>query len=147
MKTALTPTHSLIRIRKSATLQDAAHLMCDMSMGALGVDDDGHQFQGLITERDLIWAVAQGKDPCLVHVEEIMNHDPVIVEGPITLTRAAQRMRAAHVRHLIVRSPGGPLRIVSIRDLLETFEGPADEPVHAASAAELHRMFGTPTAI
>ncbi len=56
---------SLIRIRRSATLEDAARLMCDMSMGALGVDDADHRFVGLVTERDLLWGhgARQGLGP------------------------------------------------------------------------------------
>ena len=110
------PTHPLVRIRSSATIREAAQLMCDMSMGALGIDGPHHEFAGIYTERDLMWNVAQGKDPG-TRLTEVLNDFPVIVEGPLSSLEAAIRMLDAHVRHLIVRE-GGELRIVSSRDLV-----------------------------
>src|SRR5680860_1029417 len=77
MKSQVVPTRSLIRIRGSASIQEAAQLMCDMSMGALGVDDVEHEFLGLVTERDLMWAAALGKDPIETPVKEIVNDFPI----------------------------------------------------------------------
>lgn len=108
---------SLIRIRGSATLEDAARLMCDMSMGALGVDDADHHFVGLVTERDLLWAMAQGKDSGQTTVGDIVNDFPIVVDGPISSEKAAERMMSAHVRHLLVRD-GDRLGIVSLRDVV-----------------------------
>ena len=136
-------TRSLIRMRKSASIQEAARLMCDMSMGALGVDDDEHGFVGLITERDLMWAVAQGKDPLETRVKEIVNDFPIVVDAPISSEEAARRMISGHVRHLIIRD-NDDLRILSMRDLLTRFVNSptAEGSTQAASGKELHRMFG-----
>ena len=57
--TATVQTHPLISIRSEATVQEAARLMADCSIGALGVFGDTKQFRGIITERDLSWFVAQ----------------------------------------------------------------------------------------
>jgi CBS-domain-containing membrane protein len=54
-------THPLISIRSSATVQDAARLMADCSIAALGVLDKDRRFTGIVTERDLSWFVAQAK--------------------------------------------------------------------------------------
>jgi len=133
---------SLIRIRASATLEDAARLMCDMSMGALGVDDANHRFVGLVTERDLLWAMAQGKDPGQTSVSDVVNDFPIVADGPISSEKAAERMMSAHVRHLLVRE-GGRLGIVSLRDVVrELLVETSSTSTHPASAAELRRMFG-----
>lgn len=136
-------TRSLIRIRGSASIREAARLMCDMSMGALGVDDANHEFLGLVTERDLIWAVAQGR-ALDAPVEDIVNDFPIVVDGPLTVESAARRMIAGHVRHLVVREPQD-LGIVSMRDLLPSLLGARDPaaPARVASTSELRRMFGT----
>ncbi|MGI8708796.1 MAG: CBS domain-containing protein [Actinomycetota bacterium] len=133
---------SLIRIRGSATLEDAARLMCDMSMGALGVDDADHRFVGLVTERDLLWAMAQGKDSGQTTVSDIVNDFPIVVDGPISPSKAAEKMMSAHVRHLLVRE-GDRLGIVSLRDVVRgSLVDSSSTCAHPASATEMRRMFG-----
>jgi predicted transcriptional regulator len=135
-------TRSLIRIRESAALEDAARLMCDMSMGALGVDDADHRFIGLVTERDLLWAMAQGKDSAQTTVRDIVNDFPIVVDGPISSGKAAERMMSAHVRHLLVRDDDH-LGIISLRDVVRGWlVEPSTTCTHPASTAELRRMFG-----
>ena len=126
MSTAV-QTHPLISIRADATVQEAARLMADCSIGAVGVLDEAKRFKGIITERDLTWFVAQGRDPEETHVHHIVNDFPVVVDGPISDSAAVDRMRTARVRHLIVRE-GDDYRILSIRDFLSTTLGGPAEP-------------------
>ena len=143
MSVHVAPTHSMIRIRGTASIQAAASLMCDLSRGALGVDGPAHQFIGLITERDLLWALAQGKDPNETTVKEVVNDFPIIIDGPISPIKAAKRMRAGHVRHLIVRYHED-LHVLSMRDLLSEFLDDLSSAgvEHPASLSELRQMFG-----
>ena len=108
-------THPLISIRSTATVQEAARLMADCSIAAVGVLDKDRKFTGIVTERDLSWFVAQGKDALETTVGDITNDFPVVVDGPIDDPAALERMRRARVRHLIVRE-GDDYRIVSMRD-------------------------------
>lgn len=126
MSTAV-QTHPLISIRADATVQEAARLMADCSIGALGVLDEDKRFEGIITDRDLTWFVAQAKDPEETSVHDIVNDFPVVVDGPISDAAAVERMRTARVRHLIVRE-GDDFRILSIRDFLATAFGGPTEP-------------------
>ncbi len=138
---AMMTVRSLIRIRGSATLEDAARLMCDMSMGALGVDDPDHRFVGLVTERDLLWAMAQGKDSGQTTVNEVVNDFPIVLDGPVSYAKATERMMSAHVRHLLVRE-GDRLGIVSLRDVVKESLDYTSAGTLPASTAELRRMFG-----
>ena len=115
--TSSVQTHPLISIRGSATVQEAARLMADASIGAVGVLGVDKDFAGIVTERDLAWFVARARDPRRVKVGEIVNDFPVVVDGPIDDVAAVERMRAARVRHLLVRD-GEDFRIVSMRDYL-----------------------------
>lgn len=108
---------SLIGIVDSAYLIDAARVMTDRSIGALGVySPDGHDLIGVITERDVTRAVSKGLDCSATRVTELMSHPLVAAEGPVSRAEAAEHMRRGHVRHLIIRQ-GGSDRIVSIRDI------------------------------
>lgn len=112
--TTTVDTHPLISIRSSATVQEAARLMADCSISAIGVLDEDKMFAGIVTERDLAWFVAQGQD-ATQSVAEITNDFPVVVEGPVDDSVALDRMHSARVRHLIVQE-GEDYRIVSMRD-------------------------------
>lgn len=109
--------HPLISIRSSATVQDAARLMADCSIGAVGVLDEEHDFAGIVTERDLAWFVAQRRDSSEITVGTIANDFPVVVDGPVDDVTALDRMRLARVRHLVVKE-GSDIGIVSMRDYL-----------------------------
>jgi predicted transcriptional regulator len=143
MTTGNAPTQPLIQMDGSASLQDAAHLMCDMSMGAMGVENSAKEFVGLVTERDILWAVAQGKDTETTTLQDIVNDFPIVVQGPLSADAAARKMRQAHVRHLIVRQDD-TLRIVSMRDLLVFYldVSGSEGAEHIASLNEMYRMFG-----
>ena len=131
---ATVQTKPLISIRSSATVQEAAQLMADCSIAALGILDKDHLFAGIVTERDLSWFVAQGKDAVETTVENITNDFPVVVEGPIEDSAAIERMRKARVRHLIVHE-ADDFRIVSMRDYV--LRTPGKELAENPSARDL----------
>lgn len=110
-------THPLISVHGSALVADAAQVMSDCSMGAVGVLDQDKNLMGIFTERDLAGVVGQHLDPFELKLSEVVNDSPAIVEGPISDVDALDRMRQAHIRHLLVKE-GGEIRIVSMRDLL-----------------------------
>ena len=143
MSQRIVPTLPLIKIRGSATVAEAAQMISDLSIGALGVMDEDGIFVGIFTERDLAWVVARGIDCTESTIAENLNDFPVIVDAPLTVDRAIEEMVAAHVRHLLVRA-GKDIRIVSARDLLRETLGDRGGNGHAASASEMRHLFGTP---
>lgn len=142
MKEAIASAHNLITVHDSTAIQEAARLMCDMSIGAVGVHDAGGRLVGLITERDLLWTVAEGRDP-FTTVKEVMNREPVVVDGPVSPAEALEVMVSGHFRHLIVREGEDDLRILSMRDLSASNDSKSPGVnQHSWSASELRRMFG-----
>ncbi|MDP9234300.1 MAG: CBS domain-containing protein [Actinomycetota bacterium] len=125
-------TYPLISIRSDATVQDAARLMVDCRIGALGVLGPKQEFAGIITERDLSRLVALARDPVDTKVSAIATSSPVVIDGPITDEEALERMRNARIRHLIVRV-GTDFSIISMRDLIPDAKGAGSlrEPVVA----------------
>lgn len=127
-------TRPLISIRADATVQEAARLMVDCSIGALGVLDVDKRFVGIITERDLAWFVAKARDPEETLVRHVTNDFPVVVEGPVSDAAALERMRTARVRHLIVHEDDD-YRILSIRDFLSAFGSSVEPTAHEVMTA------------
>jgi CBS domain-containing protein len=112
------------------SLADAAIRMRDHGVGSLAVVD-GDDLVGILTERDLLWAIADGAVPNVTRVAAYMSTNPVVA-GPDTDVVAASRLMVEHdVRHLPVMVAGQLRGMVSARDLLivEAWP-PAAQTVH-----------------
>lgn len=100
------------------TLCAAASRMRDHGIGALAVIDDGGDLIGVVTERDLLRAMADGRAPRLTPVEWYASRLPVTI-GPDADCSAAARLMVRHeIRHLPVTRAGRPVGMLSARDLL-----------------------------
>jgi len=106
----------LLTVDASAPLREAARQMHDRSVGAALVLG-GDRVTGILTERDVLRAVAEGR------VEETdvsawMTRDPETIEPSDSTALAASVMIHGGFRHLPVVDAGKPVGIVSIRDLM-----------------------------
>ncbi len=73
---------------------------------------------GIITERDLLHAIADGSDPGTTPVSGYMTSDAVAVTASWEVVDAARTMVERGFRHLIVKDHRGEVTgIVSIRDM------------------------------
>jgi CBS domain-containing protein len=94
-------------------------------VGAVVVVEDLVRIVGIITERDLMRAVAQRARAAEARVRQWMTTDPVTVEPDLPVEEALSMMFARHFRHLPVVKDGRALGIVSLRDLARwRFEHP-----------------------
>jgi CBS domain-containing protein len=110
---------SVETVEPSDSAEDAAKKMKSADAGALLVVDDG-ELKGIVTDRDIVVkAVAEGKDPSDVKVEEIASSDTTTVECDASIDDAIEAMRENKVRRLPVVDDGEPKGIVSIGDLAE----------------------------
>jgi CBS domain-containing protein len=98
-------------------LADVATRMRDDGMGAAVVMDGG-RLAGIITERDLMHAVADGVDPGRAVASERMTPGPRTIDRDELGTSAAELMIELGVRHLPVMEGGAVVGVISARDLL-----------------------------
>lgn len=91
--------------------------MHERGHGSLGVVD-GMKLLGLITERDLVRAMANGADLDQMTVSSFMSRDPDIFSPEFDVWEAAEWLAESGYRHLPVVEDGALLGIVSVRDLL-----------------------------
>ena len=120
-------TSAVVRVSRSASLQDAARIMRKHHVGALVVTDEGLERDrplGIVTDRDIvIKGVADGR-PAQSAVGEIMTQALATVLRTDTLTQALDLMRTRGVRRLAVAEPGGELAgIVSMDDIVDRLAG------------------------
>lgn len=107
------------------SLARAAAEMRAHRVGALMILDDLGALSGILTERDLLHALADGRDPAVTHVSEYMTQEPRTVEAGVHADRAAALMTAHAVRHLPVMEGGKLVGLLSVRDLLAPYARPA----------------------
>jgi CBS domain-containing protein len=100
------------------SLADAAQRMRDHDMGALVVLDDEDGMVGVVTERDVLRAVAEGLAPRVTSVSGLMSPAPLEVTPETDSEEAARLMVEGGVRHLPVVRQGEAVGMVSARDLL-----------------------------
>jgi len=102
------------------SLRSAAERMWRQQTGSL-IIAEGDQLIGIITERDLLRAVALGADPDKTSVDDAMTTQVFTVTPDMLLQDAAREMAARWIRHLPVVGGGKLLGVVSMRDVTGVF--------------------------
>jgi CBS domain-containing protein len=110
------------------SLADAAAQMRSSRVSALAVVD-GQEIMGILTERDLMRAVADGRVPSDVHISDYMTQTPHTIEAKAEAAQAAAKMVRHGVRHLPVTESGKLVGFLSARDLLALQPWPAKLPI------------------
>jgi CBS domain-containing protein len=109
--------HELITIGPEDTLLDAAGQMNCYQIGALPVFEQ-RQLIGIITERDLTAALAEGADSATTRVADYMTDRPITVAPDDDLEVASRQMAELGVRHLPVVDGSRLVGVLSMRDLV-----------------------------
>ena len=109
------------------TLADAARKMWKQQTGSLLVIE-GEELVGIITERDVLKAVAQGTSLDQTPISQVMTKDVVSVGPGTSLREAARVMAERWIRHLPVLDGSRLVGILSQRDLAGVLAGALNEP-------------------
>jgi CBS domain-containing protein len=103
------PTHSL---------RAAARQMSVRKIGAAVVMDPERAQPGIITERDVLDAVAAGQDLDVEQVGSHLTEDIVAASPDWSLDDAASAMVAGGFRHLVVCEGSDVVGMLSVRDVV-----------------------------
>jgi CBS domain-containing protein len=104
-------------IGPEGTLLDAAQSMSDQGVDYVIVINN-RELVGILTERDLVVAVADGIDLGAALVEEWMSEAPDTFTPDVTVNEAVEWLLETGYRHLPVVADGELLGVVTIRDLM-----------------------------
>jgi CBS domain-containing protein len=128
MQVSELPIYPLVSVTPDATLAQVAGRMRVADCGSAAVMRDD-KLLGIITERDLVQAIADGINPRQTSAGVFMSADPVTASPADDVAVIALRMVALGIRHLpVVDAAGKPIGMLSARSLaaaLETHPAPA----------------------
>lgn len=113
---------SVTVIGPEATLGDAAEALVGEDLGSLAVVSD-RNLVGIITERDLVRALASGAEPESELVVDWMAEAPDTFSPDVDVEAAAAWLLEVGYRHMPVMEEGELLGIVSIRDIMGALVG------------------------
>jgi len=127
MKVSEIMTKATVTDSADDSLAEAAARMWNAQTGSLLVME-GEHLLGIVTERDLLRAVANGDDPKSVPLKDVMRTE-VITVGPQTMLKAAAKIMATKwIRHLPVMDGDKVAGIISQRDLTGVLAEALHEP-------------------
>jgi CBS domain-containing protein len=109
----------LLTVDPGASLRRAAKVMTDRGVGCAVVVEK-EKVAGIVTERDILRAVADDRTMDDAKVEDVMTRDVVSGAPGWEIVRAVKTMTEGGFRHLLVMEMDDPIGIVSLRDLMDS---------------------------
>jgi CBS domain-containing protein len=112
------PPGPLLSVEPETALAEVARQMRTGDSDSVAVMSQG-RLVGIITERDLVRAIADGIDPHEVRADVVMTADPATVDADEDVAMVAVKMMRLGIRHLpVVNKAGKPVGLVSARNLV-----------------------------
>ena len=109
---------SVVTVDPTSSIGEAAEKMIEAGVGAVVVMEDMARIVGIVTERDLMRAVAQRARAAEAKVRQWMTESVVTIEPETEIKDAAKMMFERNFRHLpVVNKEGRLMGIASLRRL------------------------------
>jgi CBS domain-containing protein len=103
------------------TLRQVCAQMTQRRVGSAVVMDPDGEGVGIMTERDVLYAIGRGLDPDVELAESHLTWEVVYANPEWTLEDAAAAMVRGGFRHLVVLDEGDVLGVISVRDILRVW--------------------------
>lgn len=111
---------NVLTIEPAATLAAAAKLLAENRIGALVVTGAGGRIAGILSERDIVQALAaRGAGALDAPVSEFMTRKVATCSSADTISSIMERMTEGKFRHVPVVEQGQLAGIISIGDVVK----------------------------
>jgi CBS domain-containing protein len=111
---------AVVTVPSAASVTEVVAVLTDRRIGAAVVSDDGRHIAGIVSERDIVRALATtGPDALVQPVAAIMTTDVVTAAPDTTIEQLMTTMTDRRVRHVPVVVGGELAGIVSIGDVVK----------------------------
>lgn len=99
------------------SIKEAAKIMKKEGVGSLVIVDNSNKVLGIVTERDILYAIAD-EEPLDEPITNIMSQNPVTIEENADISEAIALMTSREIRHLIVVDHEEKVKgVISIREV------------------------------
>jgi CBS domain-containing protein len=113
-----TKGRDIVCVDRGMGICDVAKILAEHNIGAVPMVDSSGEPIGIISERDIIQALAlEGANTCNKITEDLMTHVVVTCEADDSIAEIVELMKKKEFRHLPVRGKKGLADIVSMRDV------------------------------
>jgi CBS domain-containing protein len=112
---------AVVTVRPTHTMRQVAKVMAARKVGAAVVHDPDADGPGILTERDMLEAIADGQDPDTEPASSHLTRDAVVAAPDWPLMQAAQAMVSGGFRHLVVCEGDEVVGVLSVRDVLRAW--------------------------
>ncbi|HVA35947.1 MAG TPA: CBS domain-containing protein [Stellaceae bacterium] len=110
----------VVTIAPDAAVADAVRLLHRMGIGALIVSTDAKRLDGILSERDVVHALAdRGTGLLDLRVSDLMTRRVVTCAPADTIAELMAEMTRSRIRHLPVVEHGRIVGLVSIGDVVK----------------------------
>jgi len=107
----------VIVAKPNVTLREASKVMSQFQIGSLIITEK-KKILGIVTERNVLSAVAKGKNPELVTAEEIMAKNVITIEPDKNIEEAVELMVKNRIKKLPVVRDNKLIGIVTASDII-----------------------------
>jgi CBS domain-containing protein len=113
--------HEVTYARPTASVSDIVRVLSTKRIGAVLVLDSEQQLHGIISERDIVHALAShGARALDMNAGELMTRLVKTATGATTIAEAMTMMTEGRFRHLPVVERGAIIGIISIGDVVKS---------------------------
>lgn len=119
VRDAMTPT--VLTVGPTHTVRQVADAMAARKVGAAVVLDPDADGPGILTERDVLQAVAAGQDLDRELAADHLTPDAVVGTPDWNLDKAAAAMVAGGFRHLVICDADDVVGVLSVRDIVRVW--------------------------
>lgn len=107
-------------VSEDASIHDAVKALGEHRVGAMVVVDAGHHIKGILSERDIVGAIAKrGASALSEPVSALMTRDVITCTEDMPINRLMELMTQGRFRHLPVEREGRLAGIISIGDVVK----------------------------
>jgi len=122
MKVQDVPPGRLLSVAPDTTLAEVAKRMRVDNADSAAVMSGG-RLVGIVTERDLVRAIADAVDPKQTRAAVVMTANPATVSADEDVAVVALKMMRLGIRHLpVLDAAGTPVGLISASDLVAVLE-------------------------
>lgn len=112
--------HDVVTIKPDALLSEAADLLAGRRIGAVVVTDGNGKILGILSERDVVRAIADdGGNALAKPVSDVMTANVKVCDETHTVYQLMEIMTRGRFRHLPVEKDGVIDGIISIGDVVK----------------------------